>query len=241
MLRLADSIDMEEGLLAYQRYHEVMAQLARRFSIELEKVIAVFVSTSPNNDYHNNLRSTISILAGVMHGVPEERITISTYKHCRKRAYQYATGERVFLKETKGPKVLNFYHNILDPSDNNYVTIDGHMSAIWQGKKLTMKEALVTKKEYHEIAHAVKKLAFSEFMLPNQLQAVLWFTRKRVCNIKSENQFDLLMPKGDLWKTAKDVNKMKPFPLCLSSSTGTSSSSMELSYQGQLALDELTG
>lgn len=231
MFRQADAIDMEEGLLAYQRYHNMMAQLARKYSIEIEKVIAVFVSTSPNNDYFNNLKSTISILAGVMHGIPEERITISTYKHCRKRAYQYATGERNFLKETKGLKILNFYHNCLNPEDNRFVTIDGHMSCIWQNKNLTMKEAIIkTKKEYNEIADAVKELAFKEMILPCQYQAVLWFTRKRLRNIKSEMQFDLLMPRGNLWKTSRDIDLIKPFEFSSSSKRTLS----ESPFQGQL-------
>ena len=240
MLRQADAIDMQEGLLAYQRYHDVMAQMSQQYSIEIEKVIAVFVSTSPNNDYVNNLRSTISILAGIYHGVPEEQVTISRYKHCRARAWQYATGQRNFLRETKGPKVINFYHNILDPTDNRYVTIDGHMSAIWQNKNLTMKEALISKGEYNEISAAVKKLAFREMMLPNQLQAILWFTRKRVCNIKSENQFDLLLPKGDLWKTSRNIKDLKPYP-CSLSSIKTLSSSTASQSQGQLALSDPTG
>lgn len=242
MFKRADAIDLHEGQLAYQRYHNVMVQLSQKFSIELEKVIAVFASTSPNNDYYGNLRSTVSVLAGIYHGVPLEQITISTYNHCRDRAYQYGTGQRDFLKENKGPKIFNFFQNLLDPNDNRYVTIDEHMSAIWQDKNLTMKEAIVrTKKEYNEIADAVKRLAFDAAMLPNQYQAVLWFTRKRLHNIKSEMQFDLLVPKGDLWKTSRDINELKPYPLCSSNSTKTLSSSTESPFQGQLALSDPAG
>jgi hypothetical protein len=106
-----------------------------------------------------------------------------------------------------------------------------------------MKEAIVkNKKQYNEIAHAVKKLAFKEMMLPNQLQAVLWFTRKRVQNIKAENQFDLMMPKGDLWKTSRNINEIKPYSnKCSSSSTKTLSSSTELPFQDQLGLNDPTG
>lgn len=241
MFRQADVIDIEEGLLAYQRYHDVMAQMSRAYSIDIEKVIAVFVSLSPNNDYYGNLRSAISVLAAIYHGVPKEQITVSTYRHRMERAFQYGTGQREFLKETKGPKITNFYHNLLDPTDNRYVTIDGHISAIWQDKNLTMKEALVNKKEYNGIAYAVKRLAFKEMMLPNQYQAVLWFTRKRVLNIKSEMQFDLLAPKGDLWKTSRSVKDLKPYPLCSSSSIKTLSSSTASQSQGQLALNDHTG
>lgn len=242
MFKAADAIDLEEGLLAYQRYHEMMKAIAEEYKFMIDKTIAVFVSTSPNNDYFGNLRSTVSVLDGINKGIAPKNIVISTYNHCKLRAIEYATGRRCFLTETKGPKITNFYHNLLDPTDNRYVTIDGHMSAIWQDKNLTMKEAIVrTKKEYNEIADAVKQQAFKHMMLPNQYQAVLWFTRKRVRNIKSENQFDLLAPKGDLWKTLREIHQLRPYPSCSSNFIKTSSSSTELLSQGRLALSDLTG
>jgi hypothetical protein len=106
MFKQADAVDISEGLLAYQRYHEVMKAIADKYNFPIEKVIAVFVSTSPNNDYLGNLRSTVSILDGInKHLLPAE-ITISTYKHCRDRAYEYATGVRDFLKGNQRPKDL---------------------------------------------------------------------------------------------------------------------------------------
>lgn len=240
MFKQADSIDIEEGLLAYQRYHSVMKAISEKYQVPLSIVIAIFVSTSPNNDYVGNLRSTVSIIDGILKSIDPNLIVISTYNHCKFRAIDYLLGRRNFLAETKGPKITNFYQNILDPTDNRYVTIDGHMSAIWQGKNLTMKEALINKKTYNEISHAVKQLAFRELMLPNQVQAILWFTRKRLHNIKAENQFDLMLPKGDLWKTSRNINEIKPFK-CLSSSTRTLSSSTESLSQGQLGLSDPTG
>src|SRR5260370_516937 len=87
MLNLADRIDIAEGKVAYQRYHILMTKLSRKFSIPLERVVAAFVSLSPNSDYHGNLRSTISVLAGIHNGVDMHQITVSTYNHCRDRAY----------------------------------------------------------------------------------------------------------------------------------------------------------
>lgn len=212
MFARADSHDYLEGQLAYARYNTVMCQLSRRFSISLERVIAVFVSLSPNSDYHGNLRSTVSVLAAVHHGVDRTKVVVSTYNHCRDRAFDYAVGARDFLAETKGPKIINFYHNVLDPKDTRWVTIDGHMSAIWFGENMTMREALVTMSEYREIAAATKKLAFENFMLPNQMQAILWFTRKRVARVRFDPQGGLFdWADGDLWKTNVDTDAMKPY------------------------------
>lgn len=212
MLARVDATDHAEGQLAYARYNRIMQQLMLRFDIPLERVVAAFVSLSPNSDYHGNLRSTVSVLAGVKHGHRPADITVSTYNHCRDRAYAYAIGERDFLKETKGPKITSFYHNILDPTDTRWVTVDGHMAAIWFGGRMTMKEALVTRRQYREIKHAITALAFENFLVPCELQAILWFARKRIFRVRFEPQGDLInWANNDLWRTEVDVERMEPY------------------------------
>lgn len=214
MFSQADADDVREGLLAYQRYHQVMRDLCDCYNNKLENVIATFVALSPNNDYIGNLRSTMSVLRGVQEARPLQDIKVTTYKHCRDRAYNYALGVVPFLTTAKGPKITNFYYNVLNPMDNRFVTIDGHMAAAWRGKNQTMKEAIIKgKREYFEIADAVKQLAFENFMLPNQYQAIVWFTRKRVLRVKvrQENlQRDLFLPQDDMWRTYQNIKELEP-------------------------------
>lgn len=212
MFERADAIDMREGLLAYQRYHQVMSDISLKFGSPIELVIAAFVALSPNNDYVSNLRSLVSVVTGIKNGLPLKDIKVSTYKHCRDRAFSYLKGEVDFISQVKGPKIINFYHNVLRPDDNRWVTVDGHICAAWRGKNLTMKEAIVrNKREYDNIAGAIKQLAFEQFMLPNQYQAVLWFTRKRIFNIKAKLQLGLFSPADDVWNTYHDINELRPF------------------------------
>jgi hypothetical protein len=212
MLAQADAVDMREGALAYFRYQEVMHDIASLYDYPLDRVVAVFCALSPNSDYKGNLRSTVSVLRGLREGVPPSDIVVSTYNHCKYRAIEYAKGQP-FLDRVKGPKITNFYHNILNPHDNRWVTIDGHMSAIWQGKDLTMKEAIIGRRTYNEIAHAVKALAFRQCLLPNQLQAILWFTRKRTARIKYDAQGQLFAASEDLWGTIHLANEIKPYQI----------------------------
>lgn len=213
MFKRADADDLAEGLLAYERYHELMCQIAERYHVTLPRVVAAFVSLSPNNDYFGNLRSLISVLDGHRAGVPVSDITVSTYKHCRDRAFAYVRGDAEFVKRTTGLKVLNFYHNVLNPRDNRWVTIDGHMVAAYRAQNLTMKQAIIKRKrEYHDIASSVKRLAFRELMLPCQYQAVIWFTRKRILNVKYNGQRDLFLPANDVWRTCQSVDALKPYP-----------------------------
>jgi hypothetical protein len=213
MFGRACPIDLNEGRVAYERYNAVMRGIAEHYGFTLGQVIAAFVSLSPNSDYKGNLRSTVSVLDGIRRGVDPEDVTVATYKHCRRRAYAYAMGHRDFLAETKGPKIMSFYHNVLDPFDNRWVTIDGHMSAIWQNKKLTMREALIPRRTYIMIRDDVIRLAFRHYLIPNQMQAILWFTRKRVENVVYDPQLQLFGDPSDVWETFRDVRTIHPYPL----------------------------
>lgn len=220
MFERADRIDYREGLLAYERYKNVMVRVAdayakflphRRDPI-LNRVVAAFVAMSPNNDYIGNLRSLISLCEGAKVGKHVEKITVSTYGHCKVRAWRYLMGDAEFLQEAKGLKIRNFYRNILDPFDNRYVTIDGHMVATFRNDpKATMKDSIINVREYKEIADAVKRLAFQEFLLPNQYQAVVWFTRKRVLQIRFDPQHDLFAAEDDVWRTSQSISDIRPF------------------------------
>ena len=209
---LADAIDISEGMVAYERYNIVMRRLAAKYEYSLDAVCAVFCSLSPNSDYWGNLRSTVSVLQGLNEGRRDHEITVSTYGHCKLRAVAYARGVKSFPKETKGPKILNFYHNILAPHSSQWVTIDGHMVGVLRDdRKGTMRDLLISPREYVQYADLVKSFAFSQFMLPNQMQAVLWFVRKRITNTVYDGQLDMLTGKDDAWKTVRDVDTIKPY------------------------------
>jgi hypothetical protein len=201
-----------EGMVAYERYNIVMRRLAEKYTYPVDAVCAVFCSLSPNSDYWGNLRSTVSVLHGINEGRPSSDIVVSTYGHCKSRAVAYATGAKSFTAETKGPKILNFYHNILEPHSNRWVTIDGHMVGVLRDdRKGTMKELLIKPGQYQDYATLLKHFAFNQFMLPCQMQAILWFVRKRLLNVVYDGQFDLFGDKGDVWKTIRDVDTIKPY------------------------------
>lgn len=212
MFQCADPIDMDEGMVAYERYHVMMKTIGDKYGYSVPRVTAVFCALSPNSDYMGNLRSTVTVLEGLNRKLPAESIVVSTYNHCKLRAIKYATGHQTFLETVKGPKIRNFYHNITNPRDTRWVTIDGHMSAIWQNDlKMTMREALIPMRIYREIKDATIKLAFRHFLIPNQLQAILWFTRKRLARSVFLPQLELFGDRTDIWQTIKDVQSIRPY------------------------------
>jgi hypothetical protein len=213
MFAKTDAIDLDEGMLAYDRYHMVMQAIAEKYKYPVDIVTAVFCALSPNSDYWGNLRSTVSVLQGVQEGREASEITVSTYGHCKLRAISYAKREAEFLAVVKGLKITSFYHNITNPTDNRWVTVDGHMTCIWAGVNLTMKNALViTRDHYDDIHDDIIRVAFKHFMRPNQMQAVLWFCRKRISNVVYDPQLQLFGNRNDVWGTYRDVETIKPYP-----------------------------
>lgn len=208
---LVDDIDLAEGLSAYSRYQQTMKSLAAFYGCTLAETTAGFCALSPNNDYVGNLRSLVTLMKGKRDGVPVDRLTVSTYNACRDRAWRFLHGED-FLLVTKGPKTRSFYKNILDPSDPHPVTIDGHMLSLYQGERMTMVEAARLRFKYDDVAGDFRRFAFKVALVPCQVQAVLWFTWKRVHNVVYDGQLKLFSD-GDQWGLVVDPEKVKPFPV----------------------------
>lgn len=208
---LSDADDRLEGAQAYPRYRQVMQIFVDRYGFPLDLTTAAFVALSPNTDYLSNLRSLVSVLAGLREGRDPTKIVVSTYNHNRDRAVGYLTGKEQFDVPTRGRKIISFYDNILNPETSRRVTVDGHMVALWRDEKLTMREAAAGKREYEEIEGWTRNLAFEHQMRPCEMQAVLWFTRKRVLNIKYDGQLDMFADPTDKWGTIRMAENLKPY------------------------------
>lgn len=206
MYAKADKFDHEDGRRAYIRYHDLLHTIATHYGFGFEATVAAFCALSPNNDYLGNLRSLVSMLAAK----DPAQATVSTYGHCKERAVLYLAGVP-FLEHAKGPKIRAFYQNIVDPTAWLPVTVDGHIVAAYRDQDLVMKDALVGALEYKIIAETIRELASDNTLLPNQMQAVIWFTRKRVKQIKYDPQLDLLSLDGGAQKTVFKVHEIKPY------------------------------
>jgi hypothetical protein len=210
--READATDLSEGRRAYRMYHDTLQDFAEHFEQPFDRVVAAFVSLSPNADYIGNMRSLVSLLQGVRNDAPVETITVSTYKHCRDRAHGYLIGAATFVSKTRGLKVLSFYRNILNPEDPEPVTVDGHMVCCWENKNVPMKQALVkSRSHYREIADGIRHFGAIRGLLGNQVQATLWFTRKRVFRVKYTPQLDIFCDPADIWKIRMDPRTTRPY------------------------------
>ena len=186
----ADSVDMKEGLIAYERYRETLGRLATHYSKPLPSVVGAFVALSPNNAYMTNLRATKSLLEG-RRG--------AGYGQCQERAKRCLGGED-FLAFTRGLKTRNFYQNIMNPGDRDPVTVDGHAYSVWDGRYHRMRDAHVVgdEKVYMRVAEDFRSAANKANVLPQQMQAVTWFAWKRLNRVVADLQMDMFRA-GDQW------------------------------------------
>jgi hypothetical protein len=211
ILDQADAVDINEGRVAYFRYLEVCRQIADRYGYDLPLVVAVVAATSPNCDYRGNLRSALTIIDAHKNGIPFERITVSSYRQCGERAYSYLDGVD-FLGTVKGPKIRAFYTNIMYPLDPHPVTIDGHAINIWRGKRIRLNQIKTFK--YEAVAEDYREAARRVRLLPNQLQAITWFTWKRINKIIYNPQPNFFTHKpDDFWQTLGTFDGLEPYQL----------------------------
>lgn len=212
VLAQADSHDLRAGAEAYQKYHECLRGISSHYQTGFCQTVAAFAALSPNNDYTGNLHSLVSLIQGVQAGLSVDQVTTSTYKACRDRAYNFLTGEKDFLMETGGPKTRAFYHNILRPEDPRHITIDGHMYGVYAGERMTMVEAIRVMRgnSYEKIAQEFIKVARRNRLIPNQLQATLWFTWKRLHTVVY-HAAQLSLFGSDPWGLIVPPEQIKPF------------------------------
>lgn len=205
----ADQLDISDGLKAYIRYHDMFFAMAHRYGTTIEVAVGVFSALSPNNDYLNNLRGAATLLHWARHGVTNlNNVNVGTFHHARARAIRLINGEP-FFEVSKGLKTRNFYLNIVDPTDPIPVTIDGHMYWAAHGKDGTMTEVRLGRPEYREIAGNIRELAKRQGFLPCQMQAILWFTRKRIKQVVYDRQLDFMSADQGFQKTVFGIDEIK--------------------------------
>lgn len=206
--------DLEMGRAAYPTYHHTLKGLADHYGAGFVQTVEAFVALSPNNDYHGNLRSLVSVMDAQFRSIPFTRVTISTYRACGLRAWSYLTGDVSFLDTVKGRKITSFRDNILYLDQSRKVTVDGHMIALACGKDMTMSEANLALRQrglYDATEGAVIRLARRHGTSPCAAQAALWTMRKRSRGIKIDLQLSLFED-GTKWDRVLPPDVLKPYP-----------------------------
>lgn len=193
----ASDRDRALAMESYYKYRRLTAEIARKHGFTGKIGAAVFAALSPNNDYWGNLRDADNLLAAARAGKGLDDFSVSTYGNNKRKAWRIAQGEEpddliVALK------TRNFFHNIWEPDNPDFVTIDGHMFNVYHGVRRPIQSknnkdrvVKVTKWDYIQIAAAVKTFAANYDILPCQMQGILWVTWRRIHGIRTPAQQEL--------------------------------------------------
>lgn len=79
-----------------------------------------------------------------------------------------------------GNKVRAFYQCLLNPLDWFHVVVDGHAYGIWSNERIPLNKIHITNRRYRLISSDYMRTADSLGILPNQLQAIVWLTWRRL-------------------------------------------------------------
>jgi hypothetical protein len=168
-----------EGLTAYSKYHIRLKTIAEVSEIPFKNVVGAFSALSPGNKLEMNFADLDKLINGVKKNKEASEIRLHCYSTCTQRGYDFLTGwEPEFKVARKGRKTWNFYQNILNPDDTNFVTIDRHAIEIHAGKEIDdtlRKKIFDSPRKYNEIAADYKKVAKKVGLLPQQVQAITWY------------------------------------------------------------------
>lgn len=183
--------DRTVAINSYLKYHDMAYLSAAQFGFPGYVGAAVFSALSPNNDYHGNLRDMRNLLSAASDGRKYHQFTVSTYGNNKMKAWRIVHGADP-LELIVASKTRSFYLNINNPLDPQPVTIDGHMVNIWRGKRENLVGLRgITPKTYEQVAQAVRDFAREVGLIPNQVQALLWQTWRRIHGIQTSPQTQL--------------------------------------------------
>jgi hypothetical protein len=187
------------GKEAYQNYHILTTGIAKEFGFPFYVGPAVFSALSPNSDYLGNLRDVRVLLKAKAEGRSLSDFSVHTYGNNKRKAWEIANCSINPLNLIVANKTRNFYLNCLCPEARKPITIDGHIYNAARG----IRENLVglrgfTPKKYEEIAQSMRNLAKDLSLIPNQLQAIIWMTWKRLHHAVHSDQLEIWPPDNQI-------------------------------------------
>jgi len=184
VLRVADSDTTQKGLNWYVDAHNFAVELSDTFQLSFNNVCGIISALSPSCRWERNKLEATELIAYLSYGLNTDRLSFTTYGNNVAKAFRIFDlapnkVENEFIKTNSGFKTHNFFKNIQNPFDPNYVTIDRHAYFIYNGMQGN-NEVKLTKNQYKAIAENYISFAKMIGVLPCQGQAILWETYQKI-------------------------------------------------------------
>jgi hypothetical protein len=185
IFKQAIPVEIENGKKWYQEANDTLKELSVKYNLKPEIVFAVCSALSPRCIWNQNIIDTENVLnwfTTKYHGVNRNLPKVTTYGQNLRKAIDILKTENTDVFVSR--KTFNFFNNILNPENTDYVTIDGHGINAYYNKLGIVENKHFTPRYYDRIAKAYIKGANKYGLLPCQFQAIIWLTFKRIHNIK---------------------------------------------------------
>lgn len=175
-------LNNDERILAHTWYKSVNTHCIKyslQNSVKLAQYCGIVAVLSPGLVWERNIEAANTLIAALKKGLRGNDLPmVTTYSWANiEKAENIFLNPQEVLEYVKGPKVLSFYHNILNPEDPNFVTIDRHAvrAAHWDEGYLSDEKSSIKHPRVYIRYEQVYKLAAKRVsVLPNVLQAGLW-------------------------------------------------------------------
>lgn len=176
--------DVQEAKQFYYNAHKEAKLLAEKYNKDLLHTSGVLAALSPMVRWEQNIRLAHKYFRG------ERKIHVRRQIN---KCYEILnTSTRIeVLRILSGLKTQNFFVNILDPDNENFVTIDR-----WMIRAIRNEDILsITPKQYLEYKEIFIKFAKRKRLHPVFLQALIWTIIRREDNftqVKLKNKPKIL-------------------------------------------------
>jgi hypothetical protein len=170
--------EINENKNWYKKANLYAQYLSNEFMVDFNKVCAVISALSPACNWVQNKKDAKAMIVCYVHDLDYADFNFSTYGANVAKVWNilnYKGNDLLnkFFSLKTGAKTFNFYLNILNPKNENFVTIDRHAISIYHGSK-RFRGKKITQKQYSIIANAYINTAKSLNLLPCEFQAILW-------------------------------------------------------------------
>lgn len=169
--------DLVKGKEWYSEAHSFAVSLSNQYGISVMVACGIIAALSPQKEWNLN-----KIIANLYFQ--------EIYKHTGTQIQKCRNIEKCKTVEEinevlGGLKTINFFNNIYDPRNPDYVCIDRHIAKVATGMDI---EA-VNKKQYELIKSVYICLAKKLGILPVDLQSICWVTYKRIKKFNSDVKY----------------------------------------------------
>ena len=158
VIQQASPRQIEDGVAWYQKAHQFCKELSEEFGVEFNKVCGIVSALSPQKRWDLNKRIARDYLMG--------KRNIHTKTQVSKCEW-IMRGDNI-EKCLGGLKTVNFFHNILDPKDNDWFTIDRWILNIFN------ESPSLSPKKYNQLKQVCINYSKQTPWVSPEVQAIAW-------------------------------------------------------------------